>query len=170
MTADVYINDAGTARRTRQIYVNDAGTARRIKEIWVNDAGTARQIYANGDVAITTGTKTATGYGFAFYSLDSDGTCTTLDSQSGTKKWIDPQGGMWQYEVFATQSSTSGSGSASGSFGSWLPLTGTRTWSVNRPSSAGAGTDQLVVALQIRRAFDSVVVATASITINSTGP
>jgi hypothetical protein len=170
MTADVYINDAGTARRIRQIYVNDAGTARRIKEIYVNDAGTARQIYANGDVAIVTGAKTATGYGLGLFELNSDGTRTTLNSESGTQTWINPRGGMWQYEVFATQSSFSGAGSVGGIFGSWLPLTATRSWTTNRPSSAGAGTDQLVVALQIRRAIDSVVVATATITVNSTGP
>jgi hypothetical protein len=167
MSADLYINDAGTARRIRQIYVNDGGVARRIKEAYINDAGTARQVYANGDVAIVTGTKTATGFGLGLYELNSDGTRTTLNSEAGTQTWINPRGGMWQYEVFATQTSFSGAGSAGGSFGSWLTLTGTRSWTVNRPSSAGAGSDQLVVALQIRRAFDSVVVATATITIIS---
>jgi hypothetical protein len=168
MSADLYINDAGTARRIRQIYVNDNGVARRIKELYANDAGTARQIYANGDVAIVTGTRTATGFGLSFYELNSDGSRSTLDSESGAQTWINPRGGMWQYEVFATQNSFSGAGSAGGIFGTWMALTSTRSWTANRPSSAGAGTDQLVVGLQIRRAFDSVVVATATITIKST--
>lgn len=169
MSEDIYIDDAGTARRIRQVYVNDSGTARRIKEIYVNDNGTARRIFASGDVSLTTGARTATSFGFSYFELNASGSRSTLDSESGTKYWIDPQGGMWQYEVFATQNAFSGAGSAGGTFGAWLPLTSTRTWSANRPSAAGSGVDQLVVALQIRRAIDSVVVATATITITSSG-
>jgi hypothetical protein len=121
MTADVYINDAGTARRTRQIYVNDNGVARRIKEIWVNDsrhrAADLRQRRCCLSQLVR---KQPPATGSHSTELNSDGTCTTLDSQSGTKKWINPQGGMWQYEVFATQSSSSGSGSVERVFGSWL--------------------------------------------------
>lgn len=168
MSADLYINDAGTARRTRQIYVNDNGTARRIKEIWVNDSGTARQIYANGDVSLVSGTFTNSGYGLSFYELRSNGVLSAANVTDTL--WINPAGGMWQYEVLATHISFLGAGSTTGTTGSWLPLTATRSWAVNRPSAAGPGSDSWNFSLQIRRAIDSVVVASANVTITSSGP
>jgi hypothetical protein len=46
--AELWVNDAGTARQIRDIWVNDSGTARQIREIWVNDSGTARRVFSRG--------------------------------------------------------------------------------------------------------------------------
>lgn len=164
MSTELWVNDAGVARQITEIWVNDNGTARQIRELWTNDSGTARRIYADGMVDIITATYSVTGFGLAFYEVRSTG---VLSTSSGNSNWITPQVGMSKYEIRATTNSQVGAGTFSGTVNAWLALTSNRSWSANRPSSAGAGTDTWQLSIQIRRASDAVVVDTATITLNS---
>lgn len=166
MTAQTYINDAGIARHIKEIWVDDNGVARRIQEIWVNDNGVPRAIFLEGTVSISNVNVTTTNYETAFYRLLPTGVLQTTNS-SGF--WISPQGGMDRYEVRATTLSQSGSGTFTGTTGAWLPLTSVRTWSADRPSADGAGADIWQLSISIRRAADSTVVDTATITLTSSG-
>jgi hypothetical protein len=98
----------------------------------------------------------------ASYSLRNDGFVAHKGVSTGAL-WVSPGTGAPNYECMATV--TSGSLS-SGTSGSWLPLTSTQTWS--RVSGAINNTFTVVFTLDIRRASDHVVVATATITLKAT--
>lgn len=102
------------------------------------------------------------------YNLVNDGTATysTLGGGSGSfpGEWVSPanSGNAALYEARATL--TSGT-FTSGTAGSWLALSSTRSWNVTQGS---AGTKTAVFTLEIRRVSDSVVVASVSITLTAT--
>ncbi len=171
MTAELWANDNGTARRIHQVWANDNGTARRINEIWVNDNGTARKIYA-GDV-ITIGVTSATAItvaptnAAAQYQLTAAGDIRSTINGGGntvfdTGDWISPQVNMASYEARVTV--TSGSLS-SGTTGAWQSLATTRTWT--KTAVPGVGLQTCVFTLEIRRASDAQVMASASITMQA---
>lgn len=102
----------------------------------------------------------------ASYALVNDG---DIDATQGTNTpldvgdWISPKGSASDfYEARATV--TSGS-LTSGTAGSWLPLGTTRTWT--KTATPGTGVQTCVFTLEIRRASDSVVVDTATITLQA---
>lgn len=168
--AELWVNDSGTARQIREVWINDSGTARRINEIWVNDAGTARRIFVGDQITISDMTVPATTSSptnaTASYSLASDG---DIDATAGTNTivdrgdWISPQINMSAYEARVTV--TSGALS-SGTEGSWLALSSTRTWTVVH-SGVGTGSTSCVFTLEIRRASDGVVLDTATISMQA---
>lgn len=95
----------------------------------------------NGDVEATQGTNTAVDVG----------------------DWISPKGAASDfYEARATV--TSGALS-SGTAGSWLPLGTTRIWT--KQAVPGTGVQTCIFTLEIRRASDSVVVDSATITLQA---
>lgn len=167
MAAEHWVNDNGTARQTLEVWVNDNGTARRINEIWVNDNGTARLIFAGAEIqefgpggSVTSGTST--------FTLFANGTRTSITSpaEGPGQVWIDPQVGMSQFEVRATEGARTGSGSYVGTLNTFQSLASNRSWSVSTSSPISAATWSLQ--FEFRRASGGDVLATSSVTIVST--
>lgn len=82
------------------------------------------------------------------------------------QNWLTPQSGMSGYEARATQTSSNGNGTLTGTLGTWLNLGTTRTWELAITGSAGTATRTLTV--EIRDTATSTVQATATITLNAT--
>lgn len=172
MSAELWINDSGTARQIREIWINDAGTARRIQQIWVNDSGTARLIFIGDHITISDATAasevTSPATATAQYELTNAGLIRATqgsDTVTNIGVWITPTTNVANYEARVTM--TSGS-LTSGTVGSWLNLGTTRTWTLQY-AAPGPGQNLSVFTLEIRRASDSVVVDTATITIRAEG-
>jgi hypothetical protein len=71
--------------------------------------------------------------------------------------WVTPTGNAGLYEVRATVNSGVVS---TGTTGSWLPLTATRTWTVERFS---VGVSSANLTIQVRRTGDTTVLASANV-------
>lgn len=165
MTAETWVNDAGTARQIRELWVNDAGTARHIQEIWVNDNGTARCLFRNSVVTLSTTYALVTfddGVGGVIgdsIALGSDG---SLVSGFGTyiETWVTPTSSAGLYEARLTH--TGGVNTASGSAtGTFISLASSRSWAFsNNPGDSSTFT------LEIRLASSGVVVDTATVQVN----
>lgn len=167
MPARTHVVDSGGTSRlvSRAFVIDSGGTARRILRAFVIDSGgTARQIF-QGDVVslsnlnLNTLTITPTD-ATCSYSLNSTGSQT--DSDGGNRNWITPTSNAGNYSARMTLNS--GSAYTSGTVGAWLNLGTTRTWSLTESrngvfSSSNSGT------IEIRRDSDSVVVASATITM-----
>lgn len=113
--------------------------------------------------SLTTSPTTAT----ATYRLETDG---DIGASAGNNTvvdvgdWVSPKGGASDaYEARATIVSGS---LTSGTTGTWQGLGTQRTWTLNQPS-AGTGPATCVFTLEIRRASDSVVLDTATITLSA---
>lgn len=102
----------------------------------------------------------------AVFRLETDGDIGATQGNNtvvDVGNWISPQGAASDfYEARATV--TSGSLS-SGTAGVWLGLGTQRSWSVL--SASGAGLRTCIFTLEIRRASDSVVLDTATITLQA---
>lgn len=103
--------------------------------------------------AIDPDTATAT------YSLNASGALTATGGTSGF--WITPQSGMDLFEARATLNTGALS---SGSVNTWLPLSTTRSW---QTSQSGEGVQTANLSIQIRRASDVTVVASATVTVTA---
>jgi hypothetical protein len=164
------VRDAGAWKSTVGMYVRDAGAWKTVQQGYVRDAGTWKLfVVSAGDIVPwSSGVVTRTGYNQAPFSLNNDGTRTTLDAESGSKIWLTPQIGMNQYDVFATF--LSGTLDPSSSLtGVWLNLGTSRFWAANRASASGPGITAAAVRLTIRRALDQVTVfGPVDVTMNST--
>lgn len=161
----VYIDDAGTVRKAQRIYIDDSGTVREIQRIYVDDGGTVRLVFQNAVVSISDRSVQrivvdpvdAT----ASYELESDGDIAVNLADSGD--WITPKAAAGAaYECRATVVSGT---FTSGTFGSWLPLSSTRSWSLLRST---IGTSTASMTLEIRRASDGVVLDSATISFTAT--
>jgi len=163
MSAELWVNDNGTARKIQEIWVNDNGTARQIQEIWVNDNGTARKVYESVVITLPDSLVIYGGGTPAEYHLQSDGLRRIRNSSVLTTlgPWINNAALVGQYECRATV--TSGSLS-SGTVGAWQSLSTTRSWS----RGAAAGTFQTCTfTLEIRKASTSEVLNSATITLTA---
>ena len=119
---------------------------------------------AQGTVALSNLTANAEAFdptaATASYSLTSAGVRTA--SGLSNANWINPAVGMGDFEVLATVQSGALS---SGSTGSYLPLSTTRTWTRQR---SGVGSSACVIRIQVRRISDAVQVADVTITLQAT--
>lgn len=101
------------------------------------------------------------------YSLESGGN-TVRSPGAALPAWMAPTASCGQttssYEVRATLSA--GDAVDSGTVGSWLNLGTTRTWTQGVTINA-ADTDSSTLTVEIRRASDSVVVTTATVTLTA---
>lgn len=114
-----------------------------------------RSVYASGFApTATTGGYYLTSGGLV--QVDQGLGVTTVDN------WVVPGSAGPQYEVFATL--TSGT-VTTGTTGSWLALSSTRSWTKTR--SGTAGISQVFLAMQIRRVGTATVLATANIDITA---
>lgn len=162
MAAERWVNDSGTARRITQRWVNDNGVARQIMERWVNDNGVARCVYQAVTVSLSNTTvNRADGGSPAEFYLQNDGNIMQRVGSSLTDigDWINNASHVSEYEVRATVTSGSVGGSATGS---WLSLASTQSWS---RGAALSSIQTAVLLIEIRRASDATVVASATVTI-----
>jgi hypothetical protein len=97
----------------------------------------------------------------AFITFNANGTIGASANPSLAVDTVDGQ--KWftstpdqTYEIYATQISTSGVGSVSGTLGSWLAFP--QTWGVEKVGGSN-GTKNIVLRFQIRRQSDTVVVS-----------
>jgi hypothetical protein len=122
-------------------------------------SGMGDEISIGNVTVIASGVHTVTGT----YRLDSDGFIyrTIAGSVTQAGAWINPQVNMADYEARATIISGTFS---SGTAGSWLNLGTDRTWT--RATTGAGQVQEVVFTLEIRRAADSVVMDSATITIN----
>lgn len=99
----------------------------------------------------------------ARFSLTNAGLATKTESGSGTTtlgNWVTPTGSAGAaYEARATV--TSGA-LTSGTTGSWLALSTTREWECYATYTGGVVVETATITVEIRRASDSVVLATAT--------
>lgn len=161
---DHYVDDSGTIRETQRVYVDDAGTVREIQRIYVDDAGTIRLVFQNAVVSISdtnvNRTVTTPSTATASYSLENDGDIAVNGADDGD--WITPKAAAGaDYECRATVLSGS---FTSGTFGSWLALNTTRTWTLVRST---IGTSTASMTLEIRRASDGTVLDSATINFSA---
>lgn len=161
---DHYVDDAGTIRNTQRVYVDDAGTVREIQRIYVDDAGTIRLVFQNAVVSISdtnvTRTVTTPATATASYALENDGDIAVNGSDDGD--WITPKAAAGaDYECRATVIS---GGFTTGTFGSWLALSSTRSWTLVQ---SGIGTATASMTLEIRRASDGTVLDSATISFTA---
>ncbi len=94
-------------------------------------------------------------------SIDSSGSLTHTGDTGGSYAWISG-GSPASYEVRAM--ATSGSVST-GTVGSWLPLSTTRSWSVERTT---VGSKTVVLTVEIGLLGTSTALETASISMSAT--
>jgi hypothetical protein len=100
---------------------------------------------------------------YAYYSLYSGGGGDYSDAGSITTfTWLN-SGSSSSYQVKATKVSGS---TPSGNLGTWDSMASTNTWSLTK-SGATAGTLTCSLTIQIRRVSDSVVVATATVSLTA---
>jgi hypothetical protein len=161
----IYIDDSGSVRKAQRIYIDDAGTVREIQRIYVDDGGTIRLVFQNAVVSISdqnvqrivVDPADAT----ASYALESDGDIATNLVDSGD--WITPKAAAGaDYECRATVVSGT---FTSGTFGSWLALSSTRSWTLVRTT---LGTSTASMLIEIRRASDGTVLDSATISFTAT--
>jgi hypothetical protein len=166
----IKVRDAGNVLRTiTQIRVRDAGNVlRTIQRVRIRDAGNVlRTVWEAVTFLITGGTYTHATGGVATatvaYQLNSSGKEQYRLGTSGgftdIGNWVVPNGAASQYEVRATL--TSGT-FTSGTAGSWLALTSTRTWTTQQVS---LGSKTTSATIEIRNATTLAIVATGSITL-----
>lgn len=100
------------------------------------------------------------------YRLNSSGIAEQRSDTSYTtlETWLQ-QGTNSQFECYASVNSTSGTGSNTGTFGTWLALSSSQEWSVLCTPSAGVYT--VVITVQIREAGTGIVLDSAIITLES---
>jgi hypothetical protein len=161
----VNVNDAGVWKAAVP-YVNDTGVWKPVVECWVKDGAVWKLSFASvvtifvptdSDTveAISPATATAT------VTFDNTGAYTIGDDSGGS--WMIGLGGVAaDYEIRWTN--TSGTLST-GTVGAWLNLGTSRSWDVSR---SGVGGKSCTGTVEIRRASDSVVLATGSIAITAT--
>lgn len=92
----------------------------------------------------------------ASWSIGATGWVTAIFGPVGNYQWV-TNGTPSDYEVRATVNS-GGVSSGSAATGSWLAMTSSRTWQRTSPGSPS-------LTIEIRRVSDSVVVASATVTI-----
>lgn len=121
-------------------------------------------------ITITTATITAVEFSptvaSAAYSLDLNGGAYEITSTYGTLaigNWVTPLSSAANYEAYATLVSGT---LTSGTTGSWLALTSTRTWSRNR-GGLSPGVNQAVITVDIRKIGTTTVLDTATITLQA---
>lgn len=95
----------------------------------------------------------------ATYALNSSGTITCTGNPQPA--WIDPQTNMSSYEARATLVSRS---TPSGTFGSWLSLGTTRSWSL---STSGVGFTTAKIQIEIRKIGETTVLDSAFISFTA---
>lgn len=173
---DTAVNDGGTWRTLTEIHVNDAGTWRQIQEVWVNDAGTWRLVFSGAIVNVASpqtwidSAVTPANAGVEFF-LESDGdfTVAETDDTGGVAvdqgDWLSPKLGMSNFDVRCTLvSGTLTTGTCDGS--TWANLGTTRSWRRNRITDT-AGSDQVVMTIEIRRTSTGIVVETFTLDITA---
>jgi YD repeat-containing protein len=80
--------------------------------------------------------------------------------------WLTPKTGMSGFDVLAT----GGSGCNTGTFGSWLNLGTTRTWTAFRAAGQHGGWTQCIFTIQIRNSSTGTVLGSATITMTAVTP
>lgn len=100
----------------------------------------------------------------ATYTIANTGVESQTTSSSGLftlGNWVTPTGNAANYECRLTVSSGTFTGSSTGS---WLACSSSRSWTVSQTS---IGTNSADGTIEIRRASDLVVVATASVVLTA---
>jgi hypothetical protein len=124
--------------------------------------GTTAETVTISDQFVTA-TRVASGTAVTVYQLASTGDINRTVNTNTTDigDWITPKSAASGYEVFATLVSGT---LTSGTTGSWLALSSSRSWNVNRSTF---GTSTAVVGLQIRKVGTTTVLDSATITLEA---
>lgn len=172
----IVIDSGGTARTVRRPFVIDSGgTARLLRRAFVIDSGgTGRLIFISvanitiSDQFVECSQSSPTpGFAVATYRLNSSGIVQSLvtlfngsTATTTLESWTDSPSTTSEYECLATLTS----GSVSGTFGTWLALGTSRSWTATRasPGTTGGG-----FSLQIRKIGDTTVLDTAQINVQA---
>ncbi len=165
------VDSGGTSRLIRRRFVVDSGgTARRIKRRFVIDSGgTARLTFLGVTITLpndsVTDSTLAPTNAIANFILNSNGNRqkeVSGGSVTTVGAWIDPTSEAGNYEARGTVLSGS---FTTGTFGTWLALSSSRTWGVTRSTN---GTTTASMTLEIREASTGTVMATATISFSAT--
>lgn len=169
----ISIRDAGTWRGATP-YVKDGGTWKALTAGYVKDAGTWKQFFAANTDVVSISATAVTGFKITptdvtvTYSIDAAGTITRVVNGvlNTVGTWITPGSSAANYQVMATYVSGDTLSGGSG-LGTWLNCTSDQAWFLTNTFN-GDNTKQTVIFVQIRRASDGVVVASANVTITAT--
>jgi hypothetical protein len=170
----MYVNDAGALRLIRQCFVNDAGVLRNMQRLSINDAGTLRHVFFG---LVTVSGETISDINVAFVSFATVRFKSTgivqKDTNAGSNVQID-SGTDWiipnasaagGYEIRATATGPSGSGSLTGSaLNTWLSLASDREWTLTVIGDESSTTTLLI---EIRQG--STVLSSGSYVLNVDG-
>ena len=138
--------------------VKISGTWTNIQEGWVRVSGTWQQFFAYLNAAITD--TSSLGNSEAGYRLNSSGHAevnTNSGAYSNYETWL-IAGANTDFECRATL--TAGDALSTGTTGTWLGLSGTRTWT---RSSTLTTFHSSTLLIEIRRVSDSIVITSATI-------
>ena len=175
--AELHYKDGGTWRKAKELHYRDGGTWRKLKEAWYRDGGTWRKVFSGLAIVLTNRTVYAwdnelsspTASAIAGITVASSGalTITLRGSETGdsdtdlTTEWL-TGGTASDYECRFSPSS----GSLSNGPAGWNSCSTSRTFDVRRTRTfSGSSTKTCTGTLEIRRAADAVVLATATITL-----
>ena len=149
--------------------VGVSGAWKAIEGMWVGAGGVWKQFYEAFSYPLDGGTVTIDsvvndgGTAQAGIRLNRDGTYDTDDATGnwtlGSGYWIDPATATIGDDYEARMTADAGT-IDSGTTGSWLALSSTRTW---QESNTGLVAEIFEGTLEIRRASDGVVVSTTDI-------
>lgn len=166
----IYVNDNGTLRNIVGVYVNDNGTLRQMVSVYANDNGTLREIPVTPihlEDATYSDQQVIPGTARIDLRFNSNGNLETAEAPAGfvtQYAWL-LAGSASDYELDVHVASGSFSGGSSAT-DTWLPLSTSRTYI---KSTTSIGSSDVTATYRIRRASDSEVVATATITLRATG-
>lgn len=167
----LHVSVGGVNKRVIAIWVGVNGVWKRVLGGWTSVAGVYKK-FLTSSTGITNplagGVISSLAYDGAdntsYMTIHSDGSLSAdsgaitekVDTISGTR-WFDGPPDQ-TYEVFATLLGNSGTGTTSGTFGTWLPMTSDRTWFVEKVGGVN-GARTCSVKFKFRRQSDSVVVS-----------
>lgn len=162
MSAETQVKASGAWNVASSVHCKVSGTWKPVRQIWAKVSGVWQKVYAQAlAVALANATVNDSSFtGTCYFKLKADGTVEDSEFNSYPGEWL-TAGVPEDAECRATV--TSGSLS-SGTTGTWLALSADRTWQVNRFTD---GSKNCVFTLEIRRASDGTVLATASISITA---
>lgn len=155
----IHVKVSGAWKESTQPSVRVGGAWKAVHQAYVRVSGTWKPLLAGATIA----SRSILGTSSAGYELNADG--IAYEGVNGSYSAISGEwllaGSASDFEVRATLNSGT---TPSGTLGSWVALSTTRTWELSAPSGQVRSCELTV---EIRRASDSTVVATATITIDA---
>lgn len=163
----LHVSVSGVNKRVLGIWVGVGGAWKKVLTGHTSVTGVYKKFFSAGDVVspLAGGTVYSIVYNGAdntsSMTLNANGSISALtdgvevtNTVNGTRWFTDTP--YEAYEAYATLVSTTGTGTTTGTFLTWLPLSGSPSWSVYKAGGTN-GVRTSVIKIQIRKAGGAVV-------------